>query len=205
MLLYNTEHNIRFSLVFLFLDPPPLIVKRCLNTDLSACRDHPDNPCCSQYNVDRFFPIGPYIQPSLLENWISALFEFSGQNPVAFTWIKTVTIFAFVATVTLLWGLLGQSLGVIKNDEFAKKSDDSDIIFGIDGNNWLEQLESKQTQWKKASNNFFCCMDTNDHFKCLSTKNRKKLDKAQKSKLKCLTDLIYQVRLNSKENNEIKS
>ena len=32
--------------------------------------------------IDRILPIGEFVQPSLLENWISTLFVFFGQGPI---------------------------------------------------------------------------------------------------------------------------
>ena len=87
------------------------MVKRCLNTDMKYCQKNPTNPCCGQYMVNRFFPIGPNIQPTLTENWVSALFEFAGQDPIAFVWIKTAFIATIVGTLILGWCLLGHYLG----------------------------------------------------------------------------------------------
>ena len=85
-----------------------ILSKRCEVSDLRLCLKNPNHhPCCNQINADRFFPIGPFVEPSLLENWMSALFEFAGKNPVTFTAIKTAVFFTTAAILTVLWGFLG--------------------------------------------------------------------------------------------------
>ena len=90
------------------------MVKRCLITDMGKCKENPLNPCCGKYITDRFFPIGPNIQPTLTENWISALFEFGGRDPVAFVWIQTIFFAMFIGALIYGWGLLGHYLGKLK-------------------------------------------------------------------------------------------
>ena len=86
-----------------------ILSKRCEVSDLRLCLKNPNHhPCCNQINADRFFPIGPFVEPSLLENWMSALFEFAGKNPVTFTAIKTAVFFTTAAILTVLWGFLGK-------------------------------------------------------------------------------------------------
>lgn len=43
--------------------------------------------CCQ---VDRFFPVGPYVQTSLLENWVSALFALFGNDHLVYLAAKKV-------------------------------------------------------------------------------------------------------------------
>ena len=84
------------------------MVKRCMTTNLNECMKDPLHPCCKRFTINRFFPIGPYVEPSLTENWISNLFQFAGKNPVSFVWVKTLFIFSVVVILSTLWGLLGK-------------------------------------------------------------------------------------------------
>ena len=90
------------------------MVRRCLNTDMSQCQNNPRNPCCGQYMTDRFFPIGPNIQPTLTENWVSALFEFGGRDPVGFSTVVTIFLTLVIGALVSAWGLLGFYLGKFK-------------------------------------------------------------------------------------------
>ena len=90
------------------------MVRRCLNTDMSQCQNNPRHPCCGQYMTDRFFPIGPNIQPTLTENWVSALFEFGGRDPVGFFWVQSIFLTLVVGALVSAWGLLGYYLGKFK-------------------------------------------------------------------------------------------
>ena len=97
------------------------MVKRCLRTDMSLCRKNPRHPCCGQYMTDRFFPIGPNIQPTLTENWVSALFEFGGRDPVGFSTVVTIFLTLVVGALISLWGLLGFYLGKFKISKYEKR------------------------------------------------------------------------------------
>ena len=81
---------------------------------MSLCQNNPRHPCCGQYITDRFFPIGPNIQPTLTENWVSALFEFGGRDPVGFSTVVTIFLTLVVGALISAWGLLGFYLGKFK-------------------------------------------------------------------------------------------
>ena len=51
------------------------------------------------------------MEPSLLENWVSAAFAFFGQDPITFVLFKNVFGFAILALLTVAWGFLGHALG----------------------------------------------------------------------------------------------
>jgi hypothetical protein len=73
--------------------------------------------------VDRIFPIGDFVEPSLIENWVSAFFAHFGQDPLAFLILKNLVGFGIVAALTLAWGVLGHMIGVIPSvsrDRFYK-------------------------------------------------------------------------------------
>ena len=64
--------------------------------------------------ICRFFPIGPNIQPTLTENWVSALFEFGGRDPVGFSTVVTIFLTLVIGALVSAWGLLGFYLGKFK-------------------------------------------------------------------------------------------
>ena len=57
------------------------VQSRCF-MDPADCFRMPDHPCCDYYRKSiqqRTFHIGPLVQPSLLENWMLAIFEFGAK------------------------------------------------------------------------------------------------------------------------------
>ena len=181
-----------------------VVVKRCETTDMEICQANPKHPCCGQYKINRFFPVGPYVQPTLMENWVSSLFEFSGQNPVAFTWIKTATIFTIVAISIIFWGLLGAHLGVIDTKaELLSRSDNllDNVVFDNleKGDDWMGKLQDyadKHPSFKKNYlSKFVCCVTDSNLLKCAATKANKKANEKKKkvTMLGCLTELMYEV------------
>ena len=94
---------------------------------MSLCQNNPRHPCCGQYMTDRFFPIGPNIQPTLTENWVSALFEFGGRDPVGFSTVVTIFLTLVIGALVSAWGLLGFYLGkfkIYKKDMYLSYSPD---------------------------------------------------------------------------------
>ena len=184
------------------------MVKRCESTNMDLCYQNPMNPCCNKYQIDRFYPIGPYVQPTLAENWVSAFFEFTGQNPLAVVWLKTMVIAAFVSFITIFWTLLGQYVGFIPKSaqEFHKERRDllDNLILEVEkSENWLEKLAetSSETQAWRGVKRFACCLSENKVFKCTKPfkKGRIKEKEATFAKLGCLYDLVYDINLNTKD------
>lgn len=185
-----------------FLDPA-IMVKRCLTTDLRVCQQSSKHPCCSQYVVDRFH-IGPYVQPSLAENWVSALFEYSGKNPVAFTLIKSAVLTGIIGLVTWGWITLGMHYGFIpdgsKNapDELEHRADLIEDIIKLDkAGNWLEQLKTKivtDENWRHVKK-FACCISGDNHiFQCVHGGFKDKPELADQ--LECVHKMMYDIQLN---------
>ncbi len=46
--------------------------------------------------MDRFLPVGDFVQPTLLENWISAAFELFGGDPVVYFAAKKAMAIAVI-------------------------------------------------------------------------------------------------------------
>lgn len=157
--------------------------------------------------IDRFYPIGPYVQPTLLENWVSALFQFAGQNPVQFTIIKTIAVTVIAVGLTLAWISLGVYLGVIsdeKEKKVEKASRRADEILIIDEpGNWIEHLKNRiidDDNWQGVRK-FACCMTGNEGMKCVDGKFKRNYEK-HVSKLGCIHELMYDIQLNSRFQNE---
>jgi hypothetical protein len=81
--------------------------------------------------TDRFFPIGPNIQPTLTENWVSALFEFGGRDPIGFFWVQSIFLTLVVGALVSAWGLLGYYLGKFKIRMYEKRCTLECIMFGL--------------------------------------------------------------------------
>ena len=58
-------------------------------------------------------PIGPFVQPTLLENWVSALFELFGNNPLIYVSMKKGLVMGMIALGFLMWTWVGQRLGLV--------------------------------------------------------------------------------------------
>ena len=109
------------------------------------CHWYPDHNCCQ---VDRFVPIGPYVQSSLSENWVSALFSLFGNNPLAYVFAKKVFVAALFWIALIIWNKFGQDLGVLpdtKRDLRAQDRMDLEdlsqrVLTAIDGQEWLDKL-----------------------------------------------------------------
>lgn len=194
------------------------MVKRCLNTDLRGCLHNPNHHCCGKYVIDRFHPIGPYVQPTLSENWMSALFEFAGKDPVAFTIIKSFVITAIIGLVTWGWIALGLYLGFIPKDttdKVLKRVDaDANLIENVirldKAGNWLEQLKEKiltDEEWRHVKK-FACCISGDNHiFQCVHGVFKEK--PGLMDQLQCVHKMMYDIQLNHNFNakyhrNEIK-
>ena len=67
------------------------------------------HPCCTP--VDRFAPFEPYVQPSLLENWVTTLFIAFGNDPAAYLIAKKAILVGMFLFALALWGWMGSSYG----------------------------------------------------------------------------------------------
>ena len=180
--------------MFFFLENP-VLVRRCLTTDMSVCRKYPQNPCCSQFMVNRFYPIRPYVQPTLTENWMSAFLDFAGKNPVEFVWIKSLVITVGVVLLTMAWGALGMWAGVVppsnpKQTSKPRKRNDNieETVIRIE----RDLMKSLQEYGSKS---FTCCM-SKDHFMHCLPKTKENKFKPDIKNMDCLYD-GYDVMLNS--------
>ena len=186
------------------------MVKRCMATDMGACSDNPRSPCCSQYMINRFYPIGPYVQPTLMENWVSALFQFGGENPVGFTLLKTVAIVAVAALLTLAWGWLGMFLGIIPtnpamiSEEKHKSSseDRSDAALNViefePDEEWMDKLRESQNLGRSwiGVKQFACCLSQSNSWKCMKKPSKRKKEGSSSSgMIGCISDLMYDIHL----------
>ena len=177
-----------------------ITVKRCLSTNMNGCWTNPKHPCCQKYLIDRFFPIGPYVQPTLTENWISALFQLTGSDPLAFFAIKSLLTITAVVILTSLWGLLGIYVGFIPTSKGFRKlqrKNDIDIenewIVDIANNeNLMEKLDAfvSENDAMKGINDFLCCLSKSKGFRC-TVKNK------DRGNLQCVTQLMYDIKLNN--------
>ena len=188
------------------------------------CSTNPYHPCClvrSDNNIDRIFPIGEFVQPSLLENWVSVFFEYFGQNPIAFVLLQNFVLFLVVGTLALAWGYLGQLLGIIPTLEFARsrsnegdslelvESSSAKVNFSIHhSDDWLRKIEERITSDKifSGTDQFLCCFVPNDSallkddesqkdgiLQCVPKKKSEKIDSSF-----CTSKLIYSISLKHK-------
>ena len=102
------------------------------------CAVHHRHPCCTP--VDRFAPVEPYVQPSLMENWVTSLFIAFGNDPGAYLLAKKAVLAGVFLLGLALWGYLGSSYGWLDGltDPFSSRNDGvddlaGDVISAVDG------------------------------------------------------------------------
>ena len=137
------------------------------------CANQPDHPCCSQTpedpDVDRFLPVGDFVQPSLLENWVSALFAHFGKDPITFVLLKDIFFVGVITVLTLAWGFLGHTLGFISGFPVpgSRSFDGPETLSGPvtfrfeNSDDWMEVIEAKMASNKDfvGVDRFVCCSD----------------------------------------------
>ena len=175
---------------------------------MDGCWTNPKHPCCQKYLIDRFFPIGPFVQPTLTENWVSALFQLTGSDPLAFFAIKSLLTISAVVILTSIWGLLGIYVGFIpmtSSNELERKLQRKNDIADIENDEWIIDIANDENLMEKLGsfvsekdanlrgriNDFLCCLSKSKGFRC-AVKN-----KDRESKLQCVTQLMYDIKLNN--------
>ena len=136
-------------------------------------------PCCSRDSQP--LSIGPLVQPSLLENWVTGVFEFAANNPVIFTFIKSLVLVGTMGVAALLWGLLGETVGVLELPrarhfnspaEFQEKER---FVLEVVGGNWLAALEEhvRRREDKVLGPYFYCCVSPDsERLECVPHRTR---------------------------------
>ncbi len=128
-----------------------------------------DIPCCSDIFPARFGAIGPMIQPTLIENWVTGLFEFGAKNPYLYTLFKTILVFGVFSVVLYLWAIIGEKMGLAEIPRArlipSVLEEDQRIILEIVDGNWLDELENHLVSgdYPESANRFLCCLYTNKH------------------------------------------
>ncbi len=143
------------------------------------CRVFPRQPCCYRVDrppVDRFVAIPPYVQPTLIENWVTNLFILFGQHPALFLIVKKVALLGLFFVALVLWGYLGQTLGFVSMPTLYADRKDSvvdslteTVFSAVDGKAWLDELTrieagkgGKNGSSVSAINRFVCCFAGSD-------------------------------------------
>ena len=187
----------------------------CSSVDCYSVDKDRGHPCC----VDRIFPIGPFVQTSLFENWTSALFEVFGNSPILFVLAKKFFIATLFVVGFAMWGFLGHQLGFVSMPTLRSLSDPgpesdfpverrdlldmtSKVILALDDGNWMEKL--KLADATHNFNRFLCCMSDPDEtrkaremgkrLECYPTNAPKSIK--FNNALACVSELVYDVTLN---------
>ena len=184
----------------------PVAERRC-SMGPAECSRQPTHPCC-YYMVDRALHVGPLIQPSLLENWTSAMFEFGARNPIAFTTVKKVVMITMLMSLVVIWTWIGRQVGVLGDGtsrQDIKRIDEvmRSVYVATSGGNWMKDLQDTI----KSSNNFvgvskfLCCfIDENSvdsslekTLQCYPKSRRRNVNIKVQSALQCVSELMYEV------------
>jgi hypothetical protein len=183
--------------------------------------DPSGTPCCQP--VYPFHTIGPLVQPTLLENWVSGVLEFGAQNPVVFALGKSLAVIGLLAIVLVVWALLGEWLGFAEiprarisfpaaaidasvnvDDPAADNSLERFVVEVAEGH-WLKALEEHVAGSSLAQevSSFLCCVYPGAaRLECLPRARAGSRPPAQgedeEDQLTCLTNRIYDIALNLK-------
>jgi hypothetical protein len=177
------------------------------------CRLFTRDPCCvAQFGpqVDRFLPVEPYVQSSILENWVTTLFVLFGTNPALYLFVKKVMLVATFALAFVLWGWIGQSFGYVEIPEVFRSATDVDeltdrVISAVDEKSWLNEISSRQAG--SAINKFVCCFRGGEtkrsgkQIRCYRQRPKERKGSEPASALKCVSNLAYDVTVNTKDQN----
>ena len=114
-------------------------------------------------------PVGDFVQPSLLENWVSALFAHFGKDPITFVLLKDIFFVGVITVLTLAWGFLGHTLGFISGFPVpgSRSFDGPDtlsvpVTFRFENSDdWMEVIEAKMASNKDfvGVDRVVCCFD----------------------------------------------
>ena len=155
-------------------------------------------PCCPR---EQSVSIGPLVQPSLLENWVTGVFEFAANNPVIFTFIKSLVLVGTMGVAALLWGLLGETVGVLElprarhfNSPAEFQEKERFVLEVVDGN-WLAALEDhvRRRDDKSLGPYFYCCVSPDsERLECVPHRTRVVTSKPS---LECGSQYKYDISL----------
>ena len=156
-----------------------------------------DVPCCPE--LQGVYSIGPFVQPSLLENWVTGVFQFAANNAVIFTFIKSLVLVGAFGVVALLWGFLGESLGLIElprarfYDASAEVEEERLVLEVLDGN-WLSTLEDHvRARGDQLVGPYYDCCVSEDTLECFP--HRTKNIRTQPT-FRCTSAYKYNISLN---------
>jgi len=124
----------------------------------------PAIPCCA--SLAQVHSIGPFVQPSLIENWVTGIFEFAATHQILVVSGLSTILIGFLTIILFSWGYLGERIGVVELPRarfispVSEFSDDDKIILDILDGNWLATLEDHvmKTEELQGKKNFLCCV-----------------------------------------------
>lgn len=197
-------------------DSDVITIPTCSQID---CSWNPGHNCCQ---IDRFAPIEPYVQSSLSENWVSALFALFGNNPLVYVFVKKVFLGAIFWIAIIIWSRFGQDLGILpstsENEKLVQRNlrveeDGSDlwslsqrVLTASDGHEWYEKLTELREEGTKNIKKMLCClapydpMDDNEVIESEATQGMRmqcySLGRKQgESAFQCISNLWYKVKV----------
>ena len=170
-----------------------------------ACENgDPSVPCCPKN--PGVLSIGPLVQPTLFENWVTGVFEFAANNPIVFTFLKAVTGVGIFGLMILIWGAIGRRFGFISIPEgrffssVQEFNDEERIVLEVINGNWLTTLEEHVKNQSQFSNltHFYCCVSTREDITMLECFPHRTKTIISEPNFSCKSSLKYDISLNSK-------
>ena len=58
--------------------------------------------------------LGPLVQPTLLENWVTGVFEVGAKYPYFYTLMKSIVVVGAIGLAVVLWALVGEWTGLME-------------------------------------------------------------------------------------------
>ena len=164
-----------------------------------ACSPEDDlaTPCCPE--LQGVYSIGPLVQPSLLENWVTGVFQFAANNPVIFTFVKSLVLLGAFGVAALLWGVLGESLGLIELPrarfyDSSHQAEQERLVLEVVGGNWLSTLENHvRARGDSLVGPYYDCCVSELSLECFP--HRTETIRSQPA-FQCTSDYKYNISLN---------
>ncbi len=150
------------------------------------------------------------MQPSLVENWMSALFQLFGNDPLVYIAAKKFLVLAVIAAGFAAWAALGHAVGFIRvaqpRETAQDRMDTDDLTTRValavsDGNSWLQELSNslENDTLRNSVGKFFCCFVGDNTMECYR-KESGQYQKKFSSALDCVSSLMYDISVDKDDN-----
>ena len=130
------------------------------------------------------------------------MFQFAANNPVIFTFVKSLVLVGAAGVAVLLWGFLGESLGLIElprarfyeTSALMKEGEEERLVLEVVDGNWLSTLEDHvRARGAQLGGPYYDCCVSEDTLECFP--HRTKTIRT-KPTFQCTSNYKYNISLN---------